>query len=183
MEILLIAIALAMDAVAISLVSGTKCFNIKISQILLISFVYGIFQAFMPILGYFFGLSFAKFIESIDHFIAFLILGYIGIKMIKDSFEKNDEDCILKIPKKELILGAFATSIDALAVGVTFAFEKVNIWLNSLIIGFVCFVLCIIACFIGKKIGGILHQKALILGGAILIFIGIKILITHLGLL
>lgn len=179
MELLLLAIALAMDAVAVCMANGAKCLNIKFKQILLFSFVYGFFQALMPFLGYFLGLSFANFIASIDHFIAFFILNYIGIKMIKDR--KIQIAC--QLHKKEIILTAIATSIDAFAIGVTFAFEKVNIIFNSLIIGLMCFVLCFIAFYMGKKVGEILETKALISGGVILILIGFKILITHLGIL
>ncbi|MBE2984543.1 manganese efflux pump [Campylobacter sp. RM9344] len=177
--IFLLAIALAMDAVALSIINGAKNPQISISHILRISAVFGVFQALMPLIGFTLGLSFVSFIAGIDHFIAFGILLFLGIKMIKESREECDEN-LEKLSLKELLLGAIATSIDALAVGVTFSFEQTNILSACLIIGIFCFALCIIACYIGKFIGSYLHSKALVLGGAILIFLGCEILITHL---
>ncbi|CZE46192.1 manganese efflux pump MntP family protein [Campylobacter geochelonis] len=182
MEIFLIAFALSMDSVALSMANGAKCLNFKIYQILKISFFYAFFQAIMPLIGYFLGSSFTEFISEIDHFIAFFILVFLGFKMIKDS-RNLDSECGLNLTNKELVIGAIATSIDAMAVGVTFAFEEINIVSAALVIGATCFVLCVMACFIGKKLGEALESKALVLGGVILILIGFKILITHLGLL
>lgn len=182
MEILLLAIALSMDCAALSMSNGAKCLNFGVLQIVKVSLVYGLAQALMPILGYFLGLGFVGFIEKIDHFIAFAILAFLGVKMILESRE-NSQECALKLPFKELILGAIATSIDALAVGVTFSFGEIEIFKACLIIGVVCFILSFFASFIGKKLGEIFRSKALILGGLILIFIGLKILLTHLGIL
>lgn len=182
MEIFLIAFALAMDSVALSMASGSKC-NFKFNVVLKMAFIYGFFQALMPYIGYILGLSFVSFIEKIDHFIAFLILTFLGIKMIKESFQTQDENEKKDVCTKDFILGGIATSIDAMAVGVTFSFEENNILYLISIIGLVCFILCIIAFYLGKKIGEILESKAVFLGGLILILIGTKILLTHLGIL
>lgn len=176
MELFLIAIALSMDCVAVSLVNSAS--GIHAMQILKMSFLFGFFQAAMPVIGYFFGLGFARFVESIDHFVAFFILGFLGLKMIKESREKVESN--LNLSLKMLILASIATSIDTLAVGVTLSFSDENIVFAALVIGLTCFALSVGASLVGKKIGLILQNKALILGGVILILIGCKILITHL---
>ncbi|CUU77681.1 manganese efflux pump [Campylobacter hyointestinalis subsp. hyointestinalis] len=179
MELLFLAIALAMDSVAISMANGAKCFNIKFGSIIKMSFIFGLAGAVMPTIGYFLGLSFVKFISAIDHYIAFVILLFLGIKMIKES-RNVSEECTLNLTLRMLVLGAFATSIDALAVGVTFSFTNADIAFSALVIGVVCFLLCVLGSYIGKMLGDKLESKALILGGIILILIGFKILITHL---
>ena len=131
-------------------------------------------------LGYFLGLAFTKFIASIDHFIAFGILSFLGAKMIFEAREYKNEACLNDLSIKVLTIGAIATSIDALAVGVTFSFEKIDIVYACILIGLICFILCVIACYAGKFLGIVLEKKALILGGVILIGISFKILITHL---
>ena len=160
MELLLLSIALAMDAAALSIANGAKYRNLALSKILFIAFVFGFFQAAMPLAGYFLGATFARFIAQIDHFIAFAILGFLGVKM--------------------LLSGGFATSIDALAVGVTLSFTAADIYFSAAVIGVVCFVFSVAAFYVGKFAGEFLEQKALILGSAILIALGFKILITHL---
>lgn len=150
MEILLLAVALSMDCVALSMSNGAKCANYGIFRIAKVSFVYGFFQGAMPIIGFFLGALFVGFIEQIDHFIAFAILGFLGVKMMLDSRENSDE-ITANLGLKELISGAIATSIDALAVGVTFSFTSLNIWFSCAIIAFVCFILSFTATFIGKN--------------------------------
>lgn len=181
MEIFLIAFALSMDSVALCVANGTKCKNLDLKGVFTLSFVYAFFQGFMPMIGYFLGASFSMFIASIDHFIAFGILLFLGVGMIKESRD-FDESCAINLKFKDLIFGGIATSIDALAVGVTFAFSDVNIIKAQIIITITCFVLCVLGCYLGKKAFGFLEKKALVLGGVILIFIGTKILITHLGI-
>lgn len=186
MDILLLSVALSMDSVALSIASGARlCENLNAKRALALAVVFGIFQGLMPLFGYFLGLSFANFIASIDHFIACAILVFLGIKMIRESKQTcgDDEACLIDLPAREMILGAVATSIDALAVGVTFSFEKTNVWLNCAIIAIVCTAFCFVACYIGKKLGEALEAKALILGGAILVFLGVKIILEHLGYL
>lgn len=175
-----LAFALAMDSFALCVANGAGFKDIKIFDILKISAIFGFFQAFMPFLGYFLGLSFAGFIAQIDHFVAFFILAFLGIKMIKESKNDEDEPDFSRLGFKQILLGAVATSIDALAVGVTFAFEEISIFSVCLLIGVVCFVLCVLAFFIGKMLGAWLEKKALVLGGVILILLGCKILIEHL---
>lgn len=182
MELLLIAFGLSMDSVALCIANGAKCLNIRVLSILKIAFFYAFFQGLMPVFGYLIGESFYSYIKDFDHFIAFFILFFLGVKMIKDSRNLEDNSCILNLSTKEIILGAIATSIDAMAVGVTFAFENISIIKAVIVIFAVCFVLCILACFIGKKMGERLENKALVLGGIILISIGLKILINDLFL-
>lgn len=183
MEILLLAVALSMDSVALSIASGARlCENLTIKRALYLAIVFGVFQGIMPIFGYFLGLGFASFVADIDHFIACAILVFLGVKMIKESKESvKDESCLIDLPARDMILGAVATSIDALAVGVTFSFDGLNIWKNSAIIAISCILLCFIACFIGKNLGEKLEARALVLGGIILIILGIKIPLEHLG--
>ncbi|WP_169942898.1 MULTISPECIES: manganese efflux pump MntP family protein [unclassified Campylobacter] len=180
MELLLLAFALAMDSVALSIASGAKCRALTVSGVIKVSFIFGFFQALMPFLGYFLGLTFVSFIASIDHFVAFGILSFLGIKMILEAREHKDEACLNDLGLKVLTMGAIATSIDALAVGVTFSFENIDIIYTSILIGSICFILCVLACYAGKFLGIVLEKKALILGGVILIGISVKILITHL---
>ncbi|QCD45574.1 manganese efflux pump MntP family protein [Campylobacter mucosalis] len=179
MLLLVLAFALAMDSVALSIINGAKNPNINFGRICKIAFIFGFFQAIMPFFGYVLGIGFVDVIASIDHFIAFAILSFLGIKMIRESREQSDDD-LGRSTDKELIFGAVATSIDALAVGVTFSFDDTSIFYACILIGATCFALCIIACYVGKFIGRSLHDKALILGGVILILLGVKILVEHL---
>lgn len=180
MELLFLAIALSMDSAALSIANGAKCATLNLFNILKISFIYGFFQAIMPILGYFLGVGFVGFISYIDHYIAFAILSVLGLKMIKDAFGLSQSVCAMELSNRVLILGAVATSIDALAVGVALSFEGADIFLSSLSIGGVCFAICVVATYLGRYLGETLEKKALILGGVILIVIGVKILISHL---
>ena len=179
MQLLLLSFALSMDSAALNMANGARYKSLALGKILFIAFMLGFFQFLMPLLGYFLGISFAKFISSIDHFIAFFILCFLGFKMLKEACSSEASDS-LGMDIKTIFIGALATSIDALAVGVTLSFEAVSIFESALIIGVVCFVLSLAAFYIGKFMGEILEKKALFLGGAILIFLGFKILITHL---
>ena len=179
MEVFLIAFGLSMDSVALSIANGAKYPNLKFLIALKIAFVYAFFQGLMCVLGYILGIGFAKFISEIDHFIAFFILLFLGGKMIKEA---NDEK-VVSLTNKELVFGGVATSIDAMAIGVTFGLSYVSLSYSTFVIFTLCFILCLLACFIGKKVGEYLESKAMILGGVILIFIGTRILLTHLGFL
>lgn len=179
--VLLISVGLAMDAFAVSICKGLSMKKLKIKNALIVGLYFGIFQAVMPMLGFFLGKSFEELVVSIDHWIAFVLLGIIGINMIIESVkdeEKTDDDVSLKA----MIPLAVATSIDALAVGVTLAFLKTNVFICISIIGIVTFVLSILGVFIGNKFGNRFEKKAQILGGIILIGMGIKILVEHLFL-
>lgn len=179
--IILTGVGLAMDASAVSIAKGMclrKEETIKYAFIFALTF--GFFQGFMPFLGYVGGTQFASYISNIDHWIAFVLLLLIGINMIRESFEKKDDNCDISISLKDVLILGIATSIDALAVGVSFAFLNVNILVACLIIGIVTFILSFICVLSGKRLGNIFQKYAEIFGGAILIFLGIKILIEHL---
>ncbi len=183
-EIFLIAVGLSMDAFAVSICKGLKMQKkINAGQTALIALFFGGFQALMPVVGWFLGSSFKNYIESIDHWVAFFLLAIIGGKMIYDSFHDDDEKEDKPFSIKELLLLAIATSIDALAVGITFAIIKTNIWMAVAIIGITTFVLSAAGVFIGHKFGAKYKSKAELAGGIILVLIGVKILLEHLGVI
>lgn len=181
LEIILIGIGLAMDAVAVSLSNGMKYRNMEKKHILGIPLIFGIFQGVMPLIGYFAGSVFSKKFAAMDHWIAFVLLAFIGGKMLKEAFETKEvevcDECELTL--KELLIQGIATSIDALAVGVSFVILGTNIFYASSIIAVITFVLCIIAVKLGSCCQSFLGKKAELLGGFILIGIGIKILLEH----
>lgn len=181
-EILLIAIGLAMDAFAVSVCKGLSMKKLKKRKVVIVGLYFGTFQAIMPLAGYLLGTTFSELVISIDHWIAFIFLSVIGIKMISDSFKNDVEDKNEKLDFKTMIILAIATSIDALAIGITFAFFEINIIKAILIIGFVTFTLSSIGVIIGNKFGDKFQGKAEIIGGGILILIGLKILLEHLGI-
>lgn len=179
--ILFIGIGLAMDASAVSLAKGMSLDKDQVKICLYPSPNVWLFQALMPAIGYFTGSHFAEYIQSIDHWIAFILLSLIGINMIHEGKEeKEDEAKIHSIPFKNILLLAIATSIDALAVGVSFAFLKVNLFLAITTIGITTFILSFVCVLFGKKLGSLFEKYAEYLGGIILILLGIKILIEHL---
>lgn len=184
LSIFFIAIGLAMDAFAVSLTIG---FKVKAENKRLMAIKAGLFfgiaQGIMPVIGWVLGNNFKSYIEVIDHWIAVILLGVIGAKMIYEGIkgEEEEEDTIYS--NKKLFLLAIATSIDALAVGITFGALSVNIISAALIIAITTLVLCIIAVYIGKAVGSLLQGKAEVVGGVILVLIGLKILVEHLGLL
>lgn len=181
-ELVLIGIGLAMDAFAVSVCKGISINKKNIVKIVVVGLYFGLFQAIMPVIGYFLGVGFESFITNIDHFIAFGLLGYLGISMIINSFSK-DESFDDSFTFKTMLMLSVATSIDALAVGITFAFLNVNIWLAIAIIGVITFVLSCFGAFLGFKFGNKHSKKAELFGGIILMFIGVKILLEHLGVL
>jgi putative Mn2+ efflux pump MntP len=170
-----------MDAFAVSITLGLSVKKLNLKALLIPGLYFGFFQAIMPLIGYFTGLNFADKIQNLDHWIAFLLLGFIGGKMIKDSFSK-DEEKVNKNPFlfTTMLILAFATSIDALAVGLTFAFFQINIFKAILIIGLTTFCISIFGAKIGNMFGTKFKSKAEFIGGIILIAIGSKILIEHL---
>ncbi|MDR2790485.1 MAG: manganese efflux pump MntP family protein [Campylobacteraceae bacterium] len=181
LEIVFIAVGLAMDAFAVTIVLGLSAKSTR--HVIVPSLYFGFFQAFMPLIGYFGGVSFAAQIQDLDHWIAFILLVIIGSIMIKGSFSKEKtEPCSGEnsFGHVKLLLLAVATSIDALVVGMTFAFFEVNIFKATLIIGAITFFISICGMKTGKKFGTKLKSKAEFTGGIILIAIGIKILIEHL---
>lgn len=178
-EILVLSLGLAMDATVVSMTDGLSNRKIKISKTLLIGFVFGFFQAMMPLLGFLFGNLFAELIESLDHWIALLLLGYLGGKMLYEGLKKETEEEVKELNIKTLLVQGVATSIDAFAVGISFATLHVNIVLAVCSIGIITMVLSIVGVWIGKKFGDLLNNKATILGGLILVGMGIKIFIEH----
>ena len=179
-EIIILSIGLAMDATAVSMTNGMNDTQIKIKKIVLIGLTFGIFQAIMPLLGYLFGTLFVEFVEQIDHWIALVLLGFLGFQLLREGLSKKDEEEKVKeLGIKMLFLQGVATSIDALAVGISFASLRVNIVYAVLSIGVITTMLSIIGVLIGKKFGDLLNNKASILGGIILISIGIKIFVEH----
>lgn len=182
-EIIAIGIGLAMDAFAVSICKGLSMKKIDWKKAIIIALYFGIFQALMPILGYFLGSTFSSFVQSVDHWIAFILLAIIGGNMIKDSTDDEVEKRNDKVDVKTMLLLAIATSIDALAVGVTFAFFEVNLLLSISIIGIITFVLSFLGVIIGNKFGDKFQNRAELAGGIVLIIIGLKILLEHLGIL
>lgn len=180
-EIIFIGMALAMDAFAVSICKGLSMKSISWKNTIIIALYFGLFQAIMPVIGFFLGSTFSKFIQKMDHWIAFVLLSAIGVNMIKESNDDERENRNDRADFKTMIVLAIATSIDALAVGITFAFFEVNLWLASLIIGVITFCLSFIGVVIGNKFGDKFQNKAELAGGFILIVIGLKILIEHLS--
>ena len=179
-ELFFIAVGLSMDAFAVSLCKGLNMRVFHKKYTLLIALFFGGFQALMPLIGWLLGTQFSRYITDFDHWIAFVLLAFIGGKMVADFFCKKDEKAERKpLTAKTLLVQAVATSIDALAVGVSFVGITFNIFLAVAVIGLITFVLCVVAVIIGKKCGDILSDKATLVGGLILIAIGLKIFIEH----
>ncbi len=184
-ELLIIAIGLSMDAFAVSIGKGLSLKKIKLSHALKVGLWFGGFQALMPLMGYLLGSTFADIVSAFDHWVAFVLLTLIGGNMIKESVAKDADDC--NCSKKEndgfgfstMFTLAIATSIDALAVGVTFAFFKVAIILAIITIGITTFLFSIVGLKIGNIFGCKYKSHAELFGGVILILIGLKILIEH----
>lgn len=181
--LLILAVALAMDSVAVSIAIGSKYKELLLSKALFAAAVFGFFQGAMPIAGYFIGISFAEYVQSFDHWIAFVLLVGLGGKMLYEAYQNEFDDEVTDLSNKTLITLGIATSIDAMAIGVTFAFLQTDIYTAASVIALVTFVLCVIAVYVGKKLGSLLESKAEMLGGIILIGLGCKILIEHLGLI
>ncbi|MCI1208252.1 MAG: manganese efflux pump MntP family protein [Treponema sp.] len=182
-ELFLIAIGLSMDAFAVSVCKGLCMPKIRKSETFLIGLFFGGFQALMPFAGWILGTQFARYITGIDHWIVFILLAVIGGKMIWEALIAADEQsCPVKgVALGELFLLALATSIDAFAVGITFSFLQIDIIPAIVIIGCTTFLLSIAGVFFGHIFGTRYEKKAEIAGGIILILIGLKILLQHLG--
>ncbi len=183
LELFLIAIGLSMDAFAVAVCKGLSMKTINKKYMFLIALFFGGFQALMPLLGYFLGSQFSAYIERFDHWVAFLLLAVIGGNMIRESREEAEEESYQGINYKELLLLAVATSIDALAVGITFAFLQVEIVPAVALIGCTTFVLSLIGVVVGNLFGARYKSRAEFTGGVILLLIGVKILLEHLGIL
>jgi len=181
LEILLIAVGLSMDAFAVSITLGLSVQKPKPAEYALPGIYFGFFQALMPFIGFFAATHFAGKIQHLDHWVAFGLLGLIGGKMIKDSFSKDEEaESAPSFHIVKMLLLAVATSIDALAVGITFAFFAVNIYSAILITGLTTFCISIAGVKIGNLFGARFKAKAELAGGIVLVLLGVKILIEHL---
>lgn len=180
-SILIIAIGLSADSFAVSLANGFGRSNLNHKNILLTAFCFAIFQAFMPLAGWQLGIKFSENIKAADHWIAFSLLTFIGLKMIYESIKHKEKDTeIQSINIFTILAQSIATSIDALIVSISFAFIKVNIYETVLIIGIVTFLFSVTGSYIGKNYGKKILKHTEIIGGIILILIGTKILIEHL---
>lgn len=177
------AVSLSMDAFAVSLCKGLRMKQRNYGQALVIALFFGVFQGVMPLIGWALGIQFEQYIVSIDHWIAFFLLTLIGGKMIYESIKGDDTSCCDEFNLKELFVLSIATSIDALAVGITFAFLRVDILPASIGICAITFATSFAGVCMGNRFGGALHSKAEIAGGVVLILIGCKILLEHLGII
>lgn len=182
-ELLILAVGLSMDAFAVAVCKGLALKRTRPRQMAAVGLWFGGFQALMPVLGYFVGIRFAEYIESIDHWVAFVLLGVIGGNMVRESFSKEEEETDASLSFRKMLPMAVATSIDALAVGVSFAFLNVNIWLAAAFIGVVTFLLSGAGVKVGSLFGARYKSRAELCGGVILILLGLKILLEHLGVL
>jgi manganese efflux pump family protein len=176
----LLSIGLAADAFAVSISSGLFIKNIKINKALTVAIAFGIFQGLMPLLGWALAVGFQALIASIDHWIAFGLLSFLGIKMIRESFQEEEENPFNPLDPQTLLVMSIATSIDALAAGVSLAVLQDPILSISATIGLVTFALCFVGVYVGHHFGKAIASKVEILGGLILIGIGSKILFEHL---
>lgn len=177
-------IGLSMDAFAISLAKGFCVKDKMVNKAIKVAIFFGLAQGIMPLIGWFLGTYFESYIKSVDHWVAFVLLGFIGGKMIYDSYCGKDEEVECSIDgndfkNKDLFILSIATSIDALAVGISLAVLNVNIVQASLIIAILTAIICFIGVYIGKLFGNFLNKYAEILGGSLLIIMGIKILVEH----
>lgn len=180
-EIIILSVGLAMDAFAVSICKGLSMKKMNWKNAIIIALYFGLFQALMPVLGYFLGSTFEHIVTQIDHWIAFILLGLIGGNMIKESFNSEEDKKNDSVDFKTMVVLAIATSIDALAVGITFAFLQVNILVAVALIGSITFAISLVGVKVGNKFGDKFQNKAEFAGGVILIILGLKILLEHLG--
>lgn len=179
-EIIILAVGVSMDAFAVSICKGLSLRRLHPRYMLSTALWFGGFQALMPLIGYYLGISFAGFVSEIDHWIAFLLLGIIGGKMVVEAFHKDDEcEYDPDFSFRTMLILAVATSIDALAVGVSLAFVGADIWSSILVIGLMTAAFSAIGVWLGNVFGSRFKSKAEFLGGVILVVIGIKILLEH----
>lgn len=183
LELFLIAVGLSMDAFAVSVCKGLSLGKIKVKHMVIAGLWFGGFQGLMPALGYFFGSFFTEFITAFSHWIAFGLLLLIGGNMIKEALGGDEEELDASMTVKSMLLLAVATSIDALAVGVSFAFMQVDIFWAVLFIGVITFILSAVGVKVGSIFGTKYKSKAELAGGAVLIIIGLKILLEGLGII
>ena len=183
-ELIILSVGLAMDAFAVSICKGLAMNRSGLKECATVGLWFGGFQALMPLIGYFLGAAFESYIVKIDHWIAFVLLCLIGAFMVKEAFEKEEECCDCSLAPKKMLVMAIATSIDALAIGISFGIlPDVNITAAISLIGVVTFVLCMVGVKVGNVFGAKYKSKAELAGGIILILLGTKILLEHLGVI
>ncbi|MBQ8392243.1 MAG: manganese efflux pump [Clostridia bacterium] len=183
-ELIILAFGLAMDAFAVSICKGLAMHKVSVKEGAVVGLWFGGFQALMPLIGFFLGASFESYITKIDHWIAFILLALIGGIMIKEAFSKDEDETDGSLAVKTMLVMAIATSIDALAIGISFGIlPEVNIWLAISLIGIITLVMCMIGVKIGNVFGAKYKSKAELTGGIILVLLGLKILLEHLGVI
>ena len=182
-DLFLIALALSMDAFAVAICKGLSVKKVGAKHILTVGIYFGGFQALMPLIGFLLGFKFERFIVSVDHWIAFVLLAVIGGNMIKEALGGEDDEVNDSFSFKTMLPLALATSIDALAVGISFAFLGVDIVTAALLIGVTTFVISGAGIVVGNIFGAKYKSKAELAGGIVLILIGLKILLEHLGII
>ena len=186
-ELFLLGVGLSMDAFAVAVCKGLGMHRVNYKHAVIIALFFGGFQALMPLVGWALGTQFESFVTPVDHWIAFVLLAFIGGKMLWDAFHEDDEELSCpadgKLDLRELVMLAIATSIDALAVGITFAFLRVDIVMSVGLISATTFVLALAGVVVGHRFGARYEKAATIAGGIVLVLIGTKILLEHLGIL
>lgn len=184
-EIILISIGLAMDAFGVSIGKGLTMQNGSNGKKIALAALFGVFQFVMPIIGWAIGRQFIDIIAEFDHWIIFVLLGYLGISMIRESYndESDEEVENNNLGFGKMMLLSVATSLDAMAVGLTFAFMDINVWFASGMIGIITFLISLIGIYMGRFMGQFVGRYAELIGGAVLILIGTKILMQHLGIM
>ena len=183
-EIILISIGLAMDAFGVSIGKGLSMPVSENGRKVTLAFLFGLFQFLMPVIGWLIGRQFIDVISEWDHWIIFGLLGYLGVAMIREGLSDDDEDDDKQfLGVWEMMMLSVATSLDAMAVGLTFAFLPINVWEASTMIGVITFGISLIGVYLGKFMGQFVGKYADILGGGVLILIGTKILLQHLGII
>ena len=184
-QAMVLAVGLSMDAFAVSVCKGLAMKRADVKSSLICGTWFGGFQGLMPAIGFFLGSLFAQAIQSFDHWIAFLLLGYIGFNMLRDAFSQEAccQETDADLSAKTMFVMAIATSIDAMAAGISLAMDSADIVLNVVCIGLTTFVLSAVGVKVGNVFGSRFEKKAQIAGGVILILLGLKILLEHLGIL
>ena len=181
LDLVILSISLGSDATAVSICKGMSLYKIDLKQVVIISLYFGFFQSLMPVIGYLFGNSFSTAISSVSYYITFILLSLIGVNLIIDSFKVDKIDG--RVDFKAMFPLAIATSIDALTVGITFSFLKVDIILAIILIGIITFILSFFGTILGSIFNNKHGQKAKLLGGIVLIIVGTKILLEHLKII
>lgn len=185
-ELVLISLGLAMDAFSVSVCKGLSMRKLDYKGTVVISLFFGGFQFLMPVLGYFLGSRFEKFISAYSHWVAFVLLAFIGGKMVIEAVKESAQEqsaSEYKLDYKELTVLAVATSIDALAVGIVFAAQKMQPWYPSAVIGIITLFVCMMGVAIGNRFGSKYETKAQVAGGSVLVLIGAKLLLEGIGVL